>query len=134
MKRGGILNAQLSHLIARLGHRDLIAVADCGLPIPEGVERVDLALVPGVPSLQQVVRALADEIVVEKVYVAEETCAQNRACYDDLRRLFAGVEWEEISHEELKRLLPQTKGVIRTGEATPYANAILVCGVAFEES
>jgi D-ribose pyranase len=131
MKRRGILNAQLSHLIARLGHRDLLAVADCGLPIPEGVERVDLALVPGVPSFGEVLQALADEIVVETVYVAEETRARNQACYDLLRQQFPEVEWKEIPHEELKRLLLQTKGVIRTGEATPYANAILVCGVAF---
>jgi len=131
MKKEGILNAQLNHLISRLGHTDMIAIADCGLPIPNHVERIDLALVQGIPSFEEVLRAIAGEIVVEKIYLAKETRAHNRPCFEYLQRQFAEVEREELSHEELKRRLPQAKAVIRTGEATPYSNIILVCGVAF---
>lgn len=34
MKKTGILNAQLSHLIATLGHTDFLTICDAGLPIP----------------------------------------------------------------------------------------------------
>ena len=51
MKKRGILNAQLSYLIAALGHKDLFMIGDAGMPIPEDVEMVDLVLTAGVPSL-----------------------------------------------------------------------------------
>ena len=44
MKKRGILNAQLSYLIAALGHKDLFMIGDAGMPIPEDVEVVDLVL------------------------------------------------------------------------------------------
>lgn len=40
MKKIAILNAQLSHCIATLGHTDSITVYDSGLPIPDSVERI----------------------------------------------------------------------------------------------
>ncbi|MDN8999686.1 RbsD/FucU domain-containing protein, partial [Staphylococcus aureus] len=50
MKKGVLLNAPLSAVVARLGHGDRVVVCDAGLPIPDGVERIDLAVSPGVPS------------------------------------------------------------------------------------
>ena len=50
MKKRGILNAQLSYLLAALGHKDLFMIGDAGMPIPEGVEVVDLVLTAGVPT------------------------------------------------------------------------------------
>ncbi len=47
MKRTALMNAPLSAAIARLGHTDLLLVADGGLPIPAEPERIDLALVAG---------------------------------------------------------------------------------------
>ena len=44
MKKRGIINAQLSGLIAGLGHKDTFMIADGGMPIPKGVTIVDLAL------------------------------------------------------------------------------------------
>ena len=35
------------------------------------------------------------------------------------------------SHENLKMYSKEAKAIIRTGEATPYANAILSSGVLF---
>ncbi|MGH3327190.1 MAG: RbsD/FucU domain-containing protein [Streptomycetales bacterium] len=34
MKRDGILHAQLCGALARLGHGDVVVVADCGCPCP----------------------------------------------------------------------------------------------------
>jgi len=41
------------------------------------------------------------------------------------------VLMERVSHETLKELTKKAKAVIRTGEATPYANCILQAGVIF---
>ena len=72
MKRGVLLNAPLSALVAKLGHTDEITVCDAGLPIPAGPERIDLALMAGTPSLATVLTALLTDLVVEKVIMASE--------------------------------------------------------------
>lgn len=38
---------------------------------------------------------------------------------------------ETLSHAELKKLSSTAHLVVRTGEASPYANVILRCGVPF---
>ena len=50
MKKSGILNAQLIRCIAELGHKDLFMIGDAGMPIPKGVEIVDLVVCGGVPD------------------------------------------------------------------------------------
>ncbi len=54
--------------MASLGHTDTVVIGDCGLPIPEGVERVDLAVVQGLPRFAPVVEAIAEELVVQKIF------------------------------------------------------------------
>jgi len=129
MKRTGILNAELNFQLAKLGHTDTVVVADCGLPRPRGVPVIDLAVVFGVPSFEQVLAALAEEIVVEAAVLATETTDRNPGVAALVRTLFGPPE--TVSHERLKELSGEARLIIRTGEATPYANVILRCGVPF---
>ncbi|KAA8720732.1 hypothetical protein F4V58_11545 [Corynebacterium phocae] len=66
-----ILNAELAHALARLGHADRFASANCGLPIPSEVEVIDLALVFGVPTFVAVAEAVL--VVVEQIALAPAT-------------------------------------------------------------
>ena len=77
MKKRGIINAQLSGLIAGLGHKDTFMIADGGMPIPKGVTIVDLALCGGVPTFQQVMDAVLEEVEVEFYTLAEEITENN---------------------------------------------------------
>ena len=43
MKKIGIINAPISAVIAELGHLDMLSIADAGLPIPQEIQRIDLA-------------------------------------------------------------------------------------------
>ena len=43
MKRQGILNSDISRVLSYMGHTDTICIGDCGLPIPDETERIDLA-------------------------------------------------------------------------------------------
>lgn len=128
MKREGIINSQLIWLLARMGHGDRIVVADCGLPIPRQVLRIDLALVKGVPSFQQVVQALKEEAVFQKLIVAQEMRTANPNQFAFLKALFPDLPVEEVPHATFKKLLIDVLAVVRTGEATPYANVILEAG------
>lgn len=51
MIKQGILNADLRSLTARIGHRDRFAIVDAGYNIPLGIETVDLAFLPNIPSM-----------------------------------------------------------------------------------
>lgn len=47
MKKHGILNSHLAKLADDLGHTDRVCIGDLGLPVPDGVAKIDLALKPG---------------------------------------------------------------------------------------
>ena len=102
MKKQGILNTQINRILASLGHTDLLVVGDCGLPIPQEVERVDLAVVQGLPPFAPVLEAVSKELVVQKIYVAEEIADHNAETLRYLERLFANIAIEKIPHETLK--------------------------------
>lgn len=139
MKRGVLLNAPLSALVAQMGHTDEITVCDAGLPIPAGSERIDLALMAGTPCLETVLGALLTDLVVEKVIMASEIKQISPEAH---QALLEQIEAHAISqgkpitieyclHEEFKARTRQSKAIVRSGEVTPYANLILCAGVAF---
>jgi len=129
LREVAILNPRLLALLAGAGHTDLIVIADAGLPIPSGLEVIDLSLVSGVPSFIQVLDAVRQVLAVESALMARETRGQ--ALYGELVSRLKGLSVEEVSHEEFKARLSKARGVIRTGETTPYANVGLVAGVNF---
>ncbi|MBU8683705.1 D-ribose pyranase [Bacillus haynesii] len=131
MKKHGILNSHIAKLLADLGHTDTIVIADAGLPVPPGVPKIDLALTLGTPGFQEVTKLIADEMAVEKVTAAEEIESVNPEQAAFLKAEFSNRKIDYIPHEAFKKATSHAKAVIRTGEATPYANCILHAGVIF---
>ena len=133
MKRAGILNSDISRVLSYMGHTDCICIGDCGLPIPDEVERIDLALAFGEPTFMRTLEIVAGDMKVEKIVLAEEIKTQNPNVLQQVEALFAGqdIEVEFVSHTELKERTYDCKAVIRTGEITPYANIILQSGCIF---
>jgi D-ribose pyranase len=127
VRRTGLWHPGLAALVAGLGHTETIVVADAGLPVPPGVEVVQLAVTRGVPPLLAVLDAIAGDLVVEAATVATELT--DAAVLAGVRALGAPVD--AVGHEELKRRCRDARAVVRTGEATPYANVILRAGVPF---
>ena len=129
MKKGGILNPQLNRVISEMGHRDMLIIADAGLPIPQEIERIDLTLKSGIPSFAEVLPAVLSELKVEEAHVAEEIKEKNPQTLNLISSLLGEVKF--ITHEELKELSKQARAIVRTGECSPYANIILISGVTF---
>ncbi|WP_221352764.1 D-ribose pyranase [Streptomyces beigongshangae] len=130
MKKSGILNRHLAGALAELGHGDGVLVCDAGMPVPAGPRVVDLAFRAGVPSFEEVLAGLLDELVVEGATAAEEV----REANPEASALLAGhfpTTLAHVSHEELKALSAGARLIVRTGEARPYANVLLRCGVFF---
>lgn len=131
MKCDRILNAQLIHAIAAIGHTQSLVICDAGLPIPKGVPCIDLSLVKGIPSFESVLHAVADEMVVERVIYADECEEKNPAVLEIIRKSIPDVEYMGVPHEMFKELSWDAVTIVRTGECMPYSNAILVAGVNF---
>ena len=133
MKKTGILNSDISRVLSYMGHTDTIAIGDCGLPIPDEVERIDLALCFGEPTFMRTLEIVAKDMKIEKIVLAEEIKTQNPQVLSRIKKLFEGqnIEVEYVTHAELKEQTYDCKAVIRTGETTPYANIILQAGCIF---
>ena len=133
MKRHGILNSDISRLLSYMGHTDCICIGDCGLPIPDETERIDLAVKFGVPTFMDVLKEVGNDMKIEKIVLAEEIKEHNPQVLAEITEYFKGqdVEVEYVSHVGLKQMTRECKAVIRTGETTPYANIILQSGCIF---
>lgn len=131
MKKHGILNSDIARVLAIMGHTDTLCLADCGLPIPKGVERIDVSLRHGFPGFVETLDAVSDDMVVEKLTLAEEIRQNNPEVLAAVMARFPQTEITFVSHEVFKEMTKNCHGIIRTGEATPYANVILHAGVNF---
>jgi|YelNatPaOPRAMG01_1025707.scaffolds.fasta_scaffold281643_1 D-ribose pyranase len=125
----GLLNRELSALMARLGHMDEIIVCDAGFPIPEGVRTVDLCLAKGEPSLIRVLEEISKYFSVEKIILANEMLAVSPTMAEKVKAVFgSNVAFDTIGHSELKKRSAIVKGIIRTGEFTAFSNVLIVSG------
>lgn len=131
MKKTGIINQPISTVISGLGHTDSLVIADAGLPIPDDVNRIDLALKEGVPSFLVTLEVILSEMQVEKAFIAVEIKEKNPTIEKRIIELLGNVPVEYISHENFKLQTNRAKAIIRTGEFSPYANIILLSGVVF---
>lgn len=131
MYKTGTLNSEISKVLSDLGHTDTIVIADCGLPVPKGVQKIDLAVRQGLPSFIDVVDEIARHMVIEHVTLAEEIKDSNPAVLKEVDSIMKGIPNDFVTHEQFKTLTENSKVIIRTGEATPYANIILRSGVNF---
>jgi D-ribose pyranase len=135
MKRCGHLNREVSRVLARMGHTDSLVIADCGLPVPDGVECIDLSLALGDPAFLRVLDSILADFKAERAVFAMEAQEHNAAVAARASSLSReGVRVEFVAHETLKNLTRRARAVIRTGEATPYANVLLYSGVIFGDA
>ena len=137
MKKGTVLNADISAVISRLGHTDTLVVCDAGLPVPRSSTRIDMALTQGVPSFMQVLEVVTTEMQVEAAVIAEEIKTHNPQLHATLLTHLEQlqqrntIEIRYTSHEQFKKQTADSQAVIRSGECSPFANIILCAGVTF---
>lgn len=131
MKKIGLLNQPMTRVIAGMGHTDKLVIADAGLPIPDTTERIDLAILKGLPAFLDVLKATLHEMEVESVIIASEMEEKSPKMYQDIMNAIGDIPVTKVSHEAFKAQTADAKAIVRTGEFTPYANIILVAGVVF---
>ncbi|PFV41789.1 D-ribose pyranase, partial [Bacillus cereus] len=67
----------------------------------------------------------------KRTYIAEEVIINNAEVNKEIEQKLIEPAFEYVSHEQFKEHTKKAKAIIRTGEATPYANVILHAGVIF---
>jgi len=147
-KPEGILNPKISELVSRMGHGDRLTVTDRGFPLPlnNDVTVADVSVGANLPGVVEVVDTILKELEIEEVIIAEETEEISPEIHEqfmdivgDLDNKGNDIEITVIPHQEFKHLVlrgaeekkEEMKGMVRTGELTPYANIMLVSGVTF---
>lgn len=126
LRTSGLIHAELLSALVALRHTDTFAVSDSGLPVPAGVRVIDLGISYGFPRFVPVVELILDEVTLEAAWGSADVAAANPEATELLTNR---LDAELIDHEEFKRRIGQCRFVVRTGEATPYANVLLRAGV-----
>jgi D-ribose pyranase len=128
VRSDGIWHPRLIEVIAALGHTETLVLSDAGLPVPQGVECIDLVWSRGEPGLVPVLGAVLRELCVEAATVAAEL---DGPVWMLLRSGLSEIPVTRVPHDALKSAVGEAKAVVRTGETTPFANVILRAGVVF---
>jgi len=129
VKRDGIIHAGLARQLARLRHTDTFVISDAGLPVAPDAPCIDLGYRYGQPSFADVSAALLAEVVVERSWVSTDIDHPNPEVLAHILGL--GLSPERIAHQTFKQRARQVSFVVRTGEATKFANLLCQAGVAF---
>ena len=131
MKKIGILNRDISSIIASMGHYDNLLIVDAGFPIPKNIPCVDLSIRGNIPTVIEITELVSIELAVEEFFIADEAEAHFRNRKEAINMYFPEAKGHHLPHTDFKKLAQGCRGAIRTGDFTPYANVILSSGVIY---
>ena len=124
MLKTGILNPHINALLSRVRHTNTLVIADRGFPFWPHVETIDIALVDNIPTVLDVLKALAPNFIIGHAWMAAEFRQHNPP---ELQQAYAAllppITFEP--HLDFKRRVPAAIGLIRTADTAQYANIIL---------
>ena len=120
-----IINPELLYELALLGHFDKVMICDIGYPIPADANRLDLSLVPGLPSMPQVLEALLSSCVFQGYTIVEDMKDIVPDVYQYVTTTLSKLPHDEVSWEELQAKAADCKLYIRSGENRRKCNVIL---------
>lgn len=131
MKKGILLNSQISAVVADMGHWDTLGVGDLGMPVPKETKKIDLSVKMGTPDLITVLKTTLSELKIQRVFLASEMKTENPKQLTAIMEAVGNVQIVFIPQMELQNKVASTKAFVRTGEASHYSNVILESGVTF---
>jgi len=132
MLQKGILNPAVNELLSRIRHTNTLVIADWAFPYWKEIEVIDLSLTAGIPLITDLLDLLKDNFKVGQIWQAEEFLSTNPteviSTYDtkfDFKKRHADLQVTRLPHLDLKKMVPDAIGLIRTGDPTAYGNIIL---------
>ena len=73
MTETGILNREIAAQIAKMGHTDMMLIADAGLAVPNTTPVIDISLKENIPTSIEVLEEVLKHFSVEKIIYSEAT-------------------------------------------------------------
>lgn len=129
MIKDGILNPALANLLCRFRHTNTIVICDQGFPFWKDVETIDLSLANNIPTVLQVLQAIVPHLDITAAHMAENFVEENSAeVVGAFQAALAPAPLSFEAHVDLKKRVPGSIAVIRTGDTTQYANVVLESG------
>lgn len=124
MLRSGILHPGINHLLSRIRHTNTLVIADRGFPFWPQLETIDLALVDDIPTVLDVLEAIAPNFIIGAAWMAQEFNQHNdRTTVQAFENLLPRLLFEP--HIQFKTRVPAAIGLIRTAGTAQYSNVIL---------
>ena len=126
LKTTRILNPELLKALAGLGQNDYLVIANPAFPVDAGIPVIDLSLVAGQPTLDQVLCAVTEELSLDSAILPSELAQKDEPCYQAVKGFLGDIPCKEVMYEQVKVLAKHGCAVIRTGDIRPYASLILL--------
>jgi len=135
MLKAKLLHPEILGTLARCGHFSRVLIADGNYPFltmaPPGAAKVYLNLMPGIPTVTNVLEALVSAVVIQAALVVAPPDDSFRAVHREYAALLPGVEIEEKErfafYDEVKS--SDTALVVATADVRRFANLLLTIGV-----
>lgn len=132
-----ILNKELAEVVAQIRHGEMSFIADAGsgtspkalYPLDPSVRYIDLEVVTGSPSMQNIVDVLVDVGDFEGAIVTEDMLELNQRDYQFLVEKL-GEKNVHVMHyiPEYYEMRDRCKAVVQTGDYGVHAQCILIAG------
>jgi len=136
MLKTKLLHPEILAALGGAGHGSKVLIADGNFPFSTGAnpaaKRVYLNLAPGLLTVTDVLRVLAEAIPIEAAEVMQPSSGDEPSIFTDFRSILPqGVELRRLGRFEFYDVARErdTALVIATGEQRIYANILLTVGV-----
>ena len=135
MLKGKLIHPQLMAALSMCGHGDKVLIADGNYPLDSktsDAELVYLGLMPGIPTVPQVLEAIQSVVNIEKAEVMDPADGTTPEIFGTFREMLDGMELDLLGRYEFYDACcdKNVRLAISTGEKRIYANILITVGVA----
>lgn len=135
MLKGKLIHPDIMAALALCGHGDKVLIADGNYPLDSktgDAALVYLGLMPGLPTVTDVLEAVQSVVNIEKAEVMDPADGTTPEIFGTFREMLDGMELDLLGRYEFYGACCE-KGVklaISTGEKRTFANLLITIGVA----
>lgn len=135
MLKGKLIHPDIMAALALCGHGDKVLIADGNYPLDSktgDAALVYLGLMPGLPTVTDVLEAVQSVVNIEKAEVMDPADGTTPEIFGTFREMLDGMELDLLGRYEFYDACCE-KGVklaISTGEKRTFANLLITIGVA----
>ena len=135
MLKGKLIHPEIMAALAMCGHGDKVLIADGNYPLDSKATEADLVylgLMPGTPTVPEVLEAIQSVVNIEKAEVMDPADGTTPEIFGTFREMLDGMELDLLGRYEFYDACCEkpVRLAISTGEKRVYANLLITIGVA----